>query len=177
MKTTLLVFAALALAALTACQNAAPVNVSGGQLIGVDQHTRLLVSVEGVKTRPTPVESAGVPNPGAGEPIHRVLESSDGKVLFAYDLQIGKSGADGAYRILLKPAKKTPTFAASREVTVKSHEDVVRVELMEQPETGQKIVDVFRLLDREGGDSGESPSVSQHLRQVHNFLFHMFHGK
>jgi hypothetical protein len=161
-------------AGLAGCDHAE--SVSGKQVVTVDldARTRLIVSVEGVQTRPA---SAEFERSKEGEPIHRILQSADGKTLFAYDLEVHKSGTAGLYHFLLKPAGNGPTFASTGEVTMKAHEDAVRVELMEQPGTGRKVEDVFRLVDFEGHASeAHDTSIGAHLRRVHEMIRQWVHG-
>jgi hypothetical protein len=117
--------------------------------------TRLKVSTEG----------AGPQTVAVGETAHRVLRNSEGKILFAYDLQANRTGA-GLFRISLKPAQQQPTFVKEREVTVAANESV-RVDLLEKPGTGQKITDVFSL--------AQDAPIGAHLMQLHNHLYRMVH--
>lgn len=153
--------AILAITGLTGCQPAAT-----GQSVRIDAATQLVVSVEGVAAHP----KARTSEPAEGEPMHRVLQGSDGKTLFAYDLEVSKSGSAGGYRFLLKPADSGPTFDAVREVTVNNRDDAVRVELMEEPGTGRKIEDVFHLSD-------PPPTIGGHLMELHNRFFRWVHGQ
>jgi hypothetical protein len=118
--------------------------------------TRLKVSTEG----------AGPQTVAVGETAHRVLRNSEGKILFAYDLQANRTGA-GLFRISLKPAQQQPTFVKEREVTVAANESV-RVDLLEKPGTGQKITDVFSL--------AQDATIGAHLMQFHNHIYRMVHG-
>jgi hypothetical protein len=127
---------------------------------------QLTVKVEGAGTPPL-----GISEAAPGEPIHRVVTGRDGKVLFAYDLEVRKQGESGKYRLLLKPSQQKPTFEKAREVTVNPQDESVRVELMERPGTGEKVVDVFSFRS----DSQEFSPMA-HLRQLHNHLFRMVHG-
>jgi hypothetical protein len=156
------------------CQPAVSLHVARGQIINLDARTRLVVWVEGVQTRSSDIEVGSVSK--EGEPIHRVLHGDDGNVLFAYDLQISKAGTGGAYHFLLKPAGKGPTFDGNREVTVSSREEAVRVELMEQPGTGRKVEDVFRLVDSEGHASEAHQMIGAHLRRAHEMIYRWIHG-
>lgn len=159
----------------TGCDHVATMQVQQGQAVNLDAQTKLVVSTEGGPAQSPATRLVG--SPTSKEPIHRVLESSDGKVLFGYDLQVGKALPAGSYRLILKPAATGPTFRKSREVTVKTRDDVVRVDLMEQPETGQKIVDVYRLADRTDADiHAEMSSPLAHLKAFHDHIFHMLHG-
>jgi hypothetical protein len=119
--------------------------------------TRLKVSTEG----------AGAQTVAVGETAHRILRNSDGKVLFAYDLQAKKTGA-GLYRLSLRPSQQQPTFETEREVTVSGNESV-RVDLMEKPGTGQKITDVFSL--------AQDATIGSHLIQFHNHIYRAVHGE
>jgi hypothetical protein len=115
-----------------------------------------------------------------GQPIHRVLRNNSGKVLFAYDLDVAKyapgTGPEGAtYRFLLKPAEGGPTFAAAREVNVIPENEAVRVELMVQPGTTNKVVDVFSLSASPA--TAENTGFVDHLMAMHNHLFKWLHGK
>jgi hypothetical protein len=128
----------------------------------------LAVRTEGLDT---PQVSVSEITPG--QAIHRVLRNSAGNVLFAYDLDVAKQG--GAYRFLLQPASAGPTFAAPREVNVTSGNEAVRVELMAQPGTSNKIVDVFSLSN--SPDVPESTGFGDHLMAMHNRLWKWVHGQ
>ncbi|HZL56627.1 MAG TPA: hypothetical protein VFC21_06090 [Bryobacteraceae bacterium] len=145
-----------------------------GQTVQLDAKTHLQVSTEGGPVRQSLQETVGLSGAYAGQFLRRVLQSPDGKVLFAYDLQVDKGAGAGTYRLLLKPAAKGPTFQKFREVSVNAMDNAVRVELMERPDTGQKIVDVFQL-----ASGSESPQMSfgAHLMQVHNRFFRWVHGQ
>ena len=151
---------------LTGCQTTVPPSVR------IDKETRLFVSVEGIRESTTPL----VPSSTEGEPIHRTLQNGDGRILFAYDLEVSKTDTADAYRFLLKPADDGPTFDASREVTVSTHDDSVRVELMEEPGTGRKVEDVYRLL--KGRPWGPHDSMfQQHVYMVHSFFRRLLDGE
>jgi hypothetical protein len=168
-------FAVMALGGLTACGSAVSLHKSSAaQLIDVDAQTRLRVRVEGGDAHPSGALLGAVAKPSPGAPIHRVLEGSDGKVLFAYDLEVGKGAADGLYHFVLKPSSKKPTFEGLREVAVRPRGDSVRVELMERPETGEKVVDVFELGGREDVTVKERKNLHA---QIHSFMMHLFEGK
>jgi hypothetical protein len=169
--------AILMAAGLSGCVQSTVIHRSGGQVVDLDAHTRLLVSVSGVETQPAQVEFAGVPKSKDGEPMHRVLHGSDGAVLFAYDLEVKKAGAGGAYQFLLKPVGKGPTFDAIRKVTLQGQE-AVRVELMEEPGTGRKVEDIFRLMPAEGtGADTHTDAFGAHVQMVHSFFRKLFHGE
>ena len=175
MKAEIVVLTALTLTMTTGCAHFTVGPVQQGQSINLDARTKLMVSTQGAAQPPaTRMVFSLTPK----EPIHRVLESGDGKVLFGYNLQVGKGTADGSYRLILKPAATGPTFQKSREVTVENRDAVVRVELMEQPETGKKIVDVFQLANRTDADvKAELTSPLAHLKAFHDHIFHMLHGQ
>jgi hypothetical protein len=172
MKKTLLILLAVG---STACESATVVQrVPGGQVVDLDAGKRLVLQVEGVHTKSG--ESDGVSKAKDGEPIHRVLRDGDGNVLFAYDLQVSRSGKDGAYDFLLKPAAgKAPTFEASRKVTLNA-QDAVRVELMEQQGTGRKVEDVLSLVDTSGSASDVHNAIGAHLRAMHERFYRWVHG-
>jgi hypothetical protein len=156
-------YSILLAAGLAGC-HAAATNV---QLIDLDDNTRLVVVVEGAPTSQTPVAMV-IPGPKPGDPIHRVLRSADGRILFAYDLEVKKGGGSEPYTFLLKPAVKGPTFASVREAALSTREGSFRVELMEQPATGRRIEDVYSVLENE--------SFGTHLMRLHNQFFHWVHG-
>jgi hypothetical protein len=120
------------------------------------QQTRLRVSTNGAEAQTAVV----------GETVHRVLRGSDGKVLFAYDLE-AKKMPDGLFRLQLKPSQQKPTFEKERAITV-GWKNGVQVDLMEKPGTGQKITDLFYV--------GQTPTIGGHLMQLHNHLYKMVHG-
>src|SRR5580658_7609973 len=107
------------------------------QSIALNDHASLLMSVEGAQTSGI---VGGASRPKDGEPFHRILRDSDGKVLFAYDLDVSSSPTGDTYSFVLKPAGTGPTFATARKVTAALNGGV-KVELMEQPGTGRQIVD------------------------------------
>lgn len=157
--------ALLTLAGLTGCAH-----FSAGQSVGVDAKNHLVARLEGASLR-----ASMVPAKAPGEPIHRVIQSLDGnKVLFAYDLETGKGTADGSHIFRLKPSKQKPTFASVREVTVNSKQESVRVELMENSATGEKVADILQLQPNETQQEMMSPM--EHLKKVHNMLFNYLHG-
>jgi hypothetical protein len=159
---------------LGGCMHVDTENSVGMTIIRLDAGTSLTVSVGGVQARSGPIEY--VPPAKSATPMHRVLHGSDGKVLFAYDLQLIKGAPGGEYRFLLRPAALGPTFEAVREVTVRGH-DLVKVELMEEPATGRKVEDIFRLLPAEGAQRGSNPNTAEaHLARIHSFFRQLIHG-
>ena len=165
MKTAIAVLIALVLAG---CAHFQGVQKSGAQLIELDGENRLAIAVDGVETRATPVHFVSA---RAGGPLHRVLQGGDGRILFAYNLDVKKIQTDGSYRLLLRPAGVGSTFAAVREVTLNS-KDIVRVQLMEEPGTGRKVEDVFRLMPAEAN----AADPAAHLQRIHTFFRNLFHG-
>jgi hypothetical protein len=165
MNKTSAVLIAVAAAGLAGC--AAHVESSNLQTVRLDDDTSLAIVVDGAPTVPAPVASV-LPGPKPGDAIHRFLKSSDGKVLFAYDLRIDRSGADGSYNVVLKPAAGGPTFAATRTVAIPPPPGTVQVELMEQPGTGRKVEDGFRIF--------RGQSFHSRLLAIHNQFYHWVHG-
>lgn len=165
MKKTTLSSALLAVGALAGCGH-----VLSSQSITLDSKTTLFAHLEGAD-----LKAKIMPSKENGSMLREVL-SDDGKVLFAYDMELSKRDPDGAYLLRLKPSKQTPTFSAVREVTVKPKKEAVRVELMENPSTGQKVSDVLSL-----GSADTAPhelmSPMSHIMKFHNMVFHYFHGQ
>jgi hypothetical protein len=144
------------------------------QIIELDGRNRLVVLVSGVQAHPVAGQGTRVRISKAGEPMHRVLEGADGKVLFAYDLEVKKGATNGAYQFQLKPADQGPTFDSVREVTVQGKE-AVRVELMEYPGSERKVEDVFRLLPVDTVPQERHASgFDAHVQMVHSMLRHLF---
>lgn len=165
----------LAIGGLTACGGGMDLH-EPNQAIAVDDHTWLVVKTEGARVRSSEIGGT-LPVSRSREPVHRVFETTGGKVLFAYDLEITPGASDTSWRFLLKPAAVRPTFAASREVMVNAEGEGgerVRVELMEQPETGEKIVDVFQLVRRQRRIQ-ERHEFS--LNSLHRRLYQFIHGQ
>lgn len=161
-------------------RNAAIVFITAGLTTGCAHFTpasqSLAVRTEGLDS--PQAESVGQITPG--QPIHRVLRNSAGKVLFTYDLDVAKyapgTGPDGTtYRFLLKPATGGPSFAATREVNVTPESEAVRVELLAQPGSGKKVVDVFTL--SAPSKVIESTGFGDHLMAVHNRVWKWVHGQ
>ena len=139
------------------------------QSIALNDHASLLMFVEGAQTSGI---VGGGSRPKEGEPFHRILRDSDGKVVFAYDLDVSSSPTGDTYSFVLKPAGAGPTFATSRKITAALNGGV-KVELMEQPGTGRQIVDVFRVVKQEN----EPESFGSHLIALHNRFFRWVHGQ
>ena len=100
---------------------------------------------------------------------HRVAVDSNAQLVVQVE------GGNAAYMLLLSPATGGgPTFAKKREVLAKADQDLVRVELMQQPETHEKIVDIYRLM---AGQEVTQELRSTSLMEVHNAVFRWFHGK
>jgi hypothetical protein len=160
--------AALALAGLAGCQHFSVAHRID-RSVAVDKKTRLTAHAEGADLQASIVQPTT-----PGEPIHRLLRNPAGKVLFAYDVEVVKGATDGAYNLRLKPSGQKPTFAAVREVAVKSRQESVRVDLMENPGTGEKVTDVLQLLPNDA--SNEMMSPASHLMKLHNMVFRYFNG-
>lgn len=159
--------ACLAALALGACHGT-PAEELKGQTARLDSNTVLSISMEGADSTWSP--RAASPEGGS---IARVLQNADGKILFAYGIDATRS-PDGTYQLTLKPAKSGPTFRASRIVTVHPGQDSVRVELMAQPQTGQKIADVFELHNQTVATFHET--FLSPLIRAHNAFFRFVHG-
>ena len=168
MKETFFVTTVTALGMTVGC-GAAAVTQARGQTIALNDHASLLMSVEGAQTSGI---VGGALRPKEGEPFHRILRDSDGKVVFAYDLDVTSSPTGESYSFVLKPASPGPTFAGSRKVTAVLNGGV-KVELMEQPGTGRRIVDVFRVVRQENTEE----SFGSHLMALHNRFFRWVHGQ
>ena len=158
------VLIAVAAAGLAGCHGSTPSNM---QMIKLDEDTSLAITVLGTQTLPVPVASV-LPGPKPGDSIHRFLKSADGRVLFAYDLQLERKGADGAYKALLKPVSSGPTVASIREVTIPRPPGSVGVELLEQPGAGREVVDMFRIF--------RGQSLHGQLLAMHNQFYRWVHG-
>jgi hypothetical protein len=159
-------------AGVAGCQTADSPHSPTGEAVQLDKTHLLMIGVEGVQPG-NPTDVAQYLRNQSGEPIHRSLEDGHGKVLFTYDLQVAKSEPDGTFTFLLKPAGAGPTFAATRKVTLQTAGDTARIELMEQPGTGRKIADVFRVQKFEFHDM----SFGEHLLAAHNRFFKWVHGQ
>ncbi len=80
-----------------------------------------------------------------GESVHRVIQGTDGAVLFAYDVAVVR-GDPGTYVLKLKPAAQQPTFSKERSASIREFGQSVVVELMENPQTGAKLTDAYRFV-------------------------------
>lgn len=172
MRRNLWLAGVLAVAGVAAgCQHVAA-SPAGWHRVAVDSNAQLVVQVEGGKAGVVPSD---VSTPArTGETIHRVLRAEDGGVLFSYDLVMKRTANKKAYLLLLSPAAGGgPTFAKKREVLAKADEDQVRVELMQQPETHEKVVDVYRVMAVEEVKDLHSMS----LMEMHNAVFRWLHSK
>jgi len=105
-----------------------------------------------------------------GETIHRLLRGGDGKALFGYDVVMRSTDDKREFIVELLPRPfGVPTLKTKREVTARIDEDLVRVELMEHPETHEKIVDVYRF-------TGHTVEQKLSLMELHNRLFRWVHS-
>lgn len=155
---------------MAGCAHHASAAASDWRRIATGKTAGLLVRTEGGAGVHTS-ESSNVA--GEGETIHRILRSADGKAIFAYDVLIEATEDNREYRIRLLPAEfGVSTFRTAREVVARADEDLVRVDLMEQPETHEKIVDVYRLM----ANPKQVHEVSFKLMEIHNAVFRWFHG-
>lgn len=102
--------------------------------------------------------------------LHRQLFSSGEAELFAYDAEVRPGAERGSYGVTLRPVKGSPTFSAPREVMARRDEDEVRVELLEDAKSHQKIVDVLILHSPE-------KTVVGHIVKVHNDFFRWVHSR
>jgi hypothetical protein len=148
-----------------ACGNM-PAEGSGWRVASADANAVLTVRTEGGPRHGATDEASG--RSAAGETVHRVVRGEDGGVLFAYDLVMRRTEDRRRYVLQLLPsAGEAPTFSSRRDITAAVDEDLVRVELMEQPTTHEKIVDVYRLT---------RPAKHWSLMEAHNALFRWVHG-
>ena len=163
----------LAVAGLASgCQHVAA-QPGGWRRVAVDSGAQLVVQLEGGRAGLIPTDET---TPGkTGETVHRMLRGDDGSVLFAYDVVLKKTAKKKEYQLLLSPvASGAPTFSGKRTVLAKADEDLVRVELMQQPETLEKLVDVYKLM------AVTELNLDLHnmsLMEMHNALFRWVHGK
>ena len=141
--------------------------------VAVDPGALLTVRVVGAPQDNTPIDLSN--RALEGQTTHRILRNQDGSVLFAYDLVMKKTADQKQFKLLLLPAANGgPTFANKREASARVDEDMVRVELMEQPQTHEKIVDVYRL---QAPATVELQAESFSLIGLHNAVFRWLHGK
>ncbi len=173
MKRNLWLAGVLAVAGVAGgCQHASA-GPAGWHRVAVDPKAQLIVQVEGGKEGVVPSDVT-IPAK-TGETVHRVLRGEDGTVLFAYDVVLKKSAKKNEYQLLLSPATGgRPTFASKRTVVARTDQDLVRVELMQQPETHEKIVDVYKLMEV------KVLNLDVHnmsLLEMHNEVFRWLHSK
>jgi hypothetical protein len=114
-----------------------------------------------------------------------VLLDSSSHVVFAYDLELPDTEAEEPVRLLVKPVSAEyartlgwplPTFSSVRTVFLKAPGERASIELLVNPKTGQKIVDVLELTTAPdvagggaGGRSGDTPA--RELRFSHAELW------
>jgi len=163
-----LVLSAIALGSFGAsCGHHASAAASDWRRVAAGRRASLVVRTEGS----TGIHTSESTNAAKeGETIHRVVRGDDGKALFAYDVILSPTDDKREYTVQLLPAAfGVPTLKAKREVAARIDEDLVRVELMEQPETHEKIVDVYRL-------TGYKVEQKLSLMELHNRLFRWVHS-
>jgi hypothetical protein len=149
-----------------------PAQATNWRTVAADEGVILTVRADGGPQHR--VIADGSDRAHAGETVHRILRGDDGTVLFAYDIVLRRTSDKKQFRLQLLPSVgKAPTFAVKREAMAKTDEDLVRVELMEQPETHEKIVDIYRLASPA---VAESESGEWSLMKAHNALFRWVHG-
>jgi hypothetical protein len=128
----------------------------GQVMVQLDSQTMLMISTRMNDAKGETVGIRGEVTVGGNE-VHRVLRDPGGRIVFAYDLEVAGPVTGPPFRIRVKPLsagysrtlQATPlaTFESEREVVV-SPGGTATIELLAQPGTGRKIVDVLEALDR-----------------------------
>ena len=92
----------------------------------------------------TPRASHGVVALAEGDLSHRIVLDASGDTLFAYDLVLLRE-AGGRYTVRAVPAQqKSPTIAATREFPGVAVGEVIRLEVLSDSATGEKLFDVIQ---------------------------------
>jgi hypothetical protein len=91
--------------------------------------------------------------PGGGgvrdEHLYRILQDSHYAIVFAYELEARKVPDSDAITIRIKPANRGeyPTVSTVREFPAVKLGQEVKMEILTNPETGERVYDVFRPAD------------------------------
>lgn len=129
----------------------------------------------------SPLSTTGSVSVAPGGGPHRVVEDQEGRILFAYDIQMRKVG-EGTVTIRIKPIDQekirgeswfskhrttgvVPTLAGAREFPPLRPGDAVEVDILYHPATGERIYDVLKVASdappspRPPGPAGERFSL------------------
>ena len=107
---------------------------------GVELYTEIASS-----SQQTSVQGGGMIQNGR---LSRIVQDSQNTTVFSYDLEAEKAAEPGAVTIRIKPASGgTPTVAAVREFPSVKRGQEVRLEILANPATGERVYDVLRVAD------------------------------
>jgi hypothetical protein len=134
----------------------------------VDKKTVLMASVQNAPQGSRAGFSAS--SSGSNTTLHRVLQSADGRELFAYDAEVHPGTEPNLYGVTLKPVKGSPTFATVREASARRDSEEIMVELLEDAKSHRKVVDVLWL-------QTPQESLGDHVIRVHNQFYRWVHGR
>jgi len=104
---------------------------------GIEMHTQNVGS-QGI------IEVNGGGSISAGDIVGRFVEDIHNKVIFAYELEAHRGPLPGEIGIRLKPSSAGPTVAAVRDFPAVKYGQEVKIEILVNPTTGEKIYDVLR---------------------------------
>jgi hypothetical protein len=80
--------------------------------------------------------------------LSRIVQDNQNTIVFSYDLEAEKAAEPGAVTIRIKPASGgTPTVSAVREFRSVKRGQEVRLEILANPTTGERVYDVFRVAE------------------------------
>jgi hypothetical protein len=92
----------------------------------------------------SPRASHGVVALAEGDLSHRIVMDASGGVLFAYDLALLREPS-GRYTVRAVPAqRKSPTISEVREFPSVGESETVKLEVLSDPATGEKLFDVIQ---------------------------------
>ncbi len=79
--------------------------------------------------------------------VSRFVRDSQGKTIFAYELEAHRAEEPGTINILIRPFPGGPTVSREREFKAVRYGQEVQFEILANPKTGERIYDVLRPIE------------------------------
>jgi hypothetical protein len=134
--------------------------------LGVWLHDNIHLVIDiGASGRQVQIARSGSVYVGDGNVVHRVIADRNGAPVFAYDIEAFRNGQD-LFTLRIKPLdpsyeqriledmpktatpgsnSRLPTFSAARDVPGIHAGDTVSIDMLQNPNTGEKLFDLIRL--------------------------------
>jgi hypothetical protein len=121
---------------------------------GVELHTEATGSTQQTELSGGGRISSG--QKGLAGNLSRFVVDSHNQTVFAYGIEARKASVPDAIAILLKPNSGGPTVSAVREFPAVKYGQEVKIEILANPSTGEKVYDVLRPVEGPNPAPGRS---------------------